>query len=203
MYKDFLNLKIYDKKVYWKDGIAEIYDILTQQFKNMSEIEEINSKPFDNLDIALSSLELEKAIDKIILHWTSFLLYVSRVNFLINIVTLSNESRGVKKKEINEFRNTATSHIDTHLVSALFWIKFHTDYFYFKLFEIREDSDINKTIVKIYLNAFQSAVNFIDKKSGNGATKFSENYSLRNIIESKCLKVLEELDNLAADDDKN
>ena len=35
MHKDFLNLKIYDKKVYWKDGIAEIYDILTKQFENM------------------------------------------------------------------------------------------------------------------------------------------------------------------------
>lgn len=203
MHKDFLNLKIYDKKVYWKDGIAEIYDILTKQFENMSAIEEINSKPFDNLDIALSSLELKKAIDKIILHWISFLSYVSRVNFLINIVTLSNESRGVKKKEINEFRNTATSHIDSHLVTALFWIKFHTDYFYFKLFELHEDSDINKTIVEIYLNAFQSAVNFIDKESENGATKFSENYSLRNTIESKCLKALEELDNLPAEDDKN
>jgi hypothetical protein len=194
MHKDFLNLKIYDKKVYWKDALAEVYNILAQENENMYKLAELTNSEFKSLDIAVDSLEEKAAINKIISHWTSFLLYVSRVNFLINIVTLSNESRGVKKKEINEFRNTATSDIESRLDAALFWIQFHISYFYFKFIEIREEPNTNKTIVEIYLNSFQSAVDFIDDKSGNGATKFRDKYSLKETIKIECLNKIIEIE---------
>jgi hypothetical protein len=205
VHKEFLNLKIYDKKVYWKDALAEVYNILTQEYENIYKLGELSNSEFESLDIAVDSLEEKEAINKIILHWTSFLLYVSRVNFLINIVTLSNESRGVKKKEINEFRNTATGHIESRLDTALFWIRFHISYFYFKFIEIREEPNTNKTIVEIYLTSFQSAVNFIDEKSGNGATKFCDNYSLKDTIKIKCLKEILEIEEAFknAEDDKD
>jgi hypothetical protein len=35
MYKDFMNLKIYDKKKNNNESLAEIYNLLTEEFKSL------------------------------------------------------------------------------------------------------------------------------------------------------------------------
>ncbi len=194
MFEDFLNLKLYDKKVNSKIALAEIYELLIKEYKSISEYHNMNTVVFSDIKTALNNLESKQVVDKITLYWTSILLYISRVNFLTNITSIGVNSGRVKKRDLDEFTEITKNHIDSVLKSALDLAEMHMSFLYFKYWETQKSSEINSLLVETYLNSFQSAMQVMDKKISNSSTKISDNYSLRKLIELRCIQKLESLD---------
>lgn len=188
MYKDFLNLKIYDKKIDNNNAVAEIYRVLTSEFETMSQNDLKLNSDFEDIDIAVQTLDEKKAIDKIILYWISYLNYFNRVNYLINIMNLSTDIRKIKSKEISKFIDQAEKHIQGHLKFALSGTRRHCSYLFFKLFEVRNDKNIQIKMQDIYLAAFNSALNYVDSKTSSSGTKLSKKYLLENLIGREFIK---------------
>jgi len=194
MFEDFLNLKLYDKKVNSKSALAEIYELLIKEYKSISEYNNMNTVVFSDIKTALNNLESKQVVNKIILFWTSILLYISRVNFLINITAVGVSSGRVKKRDLDEFTEITKKHIDSVINSALNLVDMHISFLYFKYWETQKSSETNNLLIETYLNSFQTAMQVVDKKTSNSAIKITDNYSLGKLIELRCIHKLELLD---------
>jgi hypothetical protein len=196
-----MNLKIYDKKHNDNDALVEMYTCLKNEYQEISDYRESTIEAFKPLEVAIEKLETKEAIDKIILYWVANLTYFIRVNYLINIVKLSDKTRRIKKKEIKDFTEIANSHIIDQIDSALTYSQFHISYFYFRFIEVRQERDLGETLLNAYLEAFQSAIGFVDTKFGNSASKFSDNYTLEILLKRKLIDKIDGLQSMAGTED--
>jgi hypothetical protein len=196
-----MNLKIYDKKYNDNDALVEIYTYLKNEYQEISDYRELTIEAFKPLGVAIDKLETKDAINKIVLYWVANFTYFARVNYLINIVKLSDKTRKIKKKEIRDFTEIANSHIIDQLYSALTYTEFHISYFYFRFIEVRQEKDLGEILLNAYSEDFHSAIGYVDTKFGNSASKFSENYTLEILLKRKLIDKIDSLQSMADTED--
>jgi hypothetical protein len=191
-----MNLKIYDKKYNNNESLAEIYTYLKYEYLEISKYREKNSEAFHPLESVVEKLETKEAINKMVVYWGMNLTYFSHINFLTNIVILSEKSRKTKKKEIRDFVEIANSHITNQLNASIALVQIHISYLYFKYIESRKERNFSQSLLNAYLEAFQSAVEAVDSELGNAASKFAEMYTLETLIEQNVLQKIKQLENM-------
>jgi hypothetical protein len=196
-----MSLKIYDKKNNNKESLAEIYNLLTEEFKTMPVNIERTHSAFKSIGVAVEKLSEQDAIDKIILFWVTYFTFFSRVNFLLNVVKVSEKDRRIKGKEVKEFTEIVNSHIVEEIDSSLHYMQWHISYFYFRFFEVRNEIDLGETITSLYLRAYQSAVDYVDSQSSKSASKFSEIYTLEILLKRKLMNKIDSLQSMADTED--
>jgi hypothetical protein len=187
MFNDLLNLKIYDAKIHWKESVAELYKVLIEDYeKTIKSRKELSVWFESRADIDHDEVSDKLAIEKIIEYWSIFFIYVSRVNFLKNVLS-QNQSAGIfKGKEIKEFNKTADSYIQDQLESFVMYMQPQLFYFFIGFFDIRHETSLSDKIKTLYLNALSSSTKGVDKVMSNSASKISQLYALENLVTAKC-----------------
>ena len=191
MFDDLLNIKAFDKKYNWKESLADLYTRLTSEFEKTSAFNEKTTTLFRNASNSKVELEDKDAVEAIVKYWVFILIYICRVNFLINIVDTEKELKRIKDKERKEFISISENHIMNQIDHYLSYSHSQLFYFYFKFIDVRNEINLVEKISAIYLNAFKSAVRAVDKESLKAASKIVNKYDLEELVKYKCNELIE------------
>ena len=192
MFDDLLKLKIFDRKIYWKESVAELYKILFAESEKAEKSQKSFSQWFQGeADKDHDEASNKFAIDKVSAYWSIFFMYTSRVNFLKNIISQNQAGGLFKGKEIREFTKTADKHIETQIESFVLYMQPQLFYFFMNYIEIRHEPILANKITSLYVSAFNTSIKEIDKLVSNSASKINQHYDLEKLVINKCEQQLQ------------